>query len=260
MIDPETQKTKKVTVRKTGLKTGKIVGEKARRSKADWVCQTLNAEYGFPVWRSHADPTGALIATILSQHTSDKNSEKAFDTLRRRFPNWDAVRVAPVEEITEAIRGGGLAAAKAPRIKNVLQAIYDQTGSTRLDFLDALPTEEASAYLRSYPGVGPKTMACVMLFSLGKPVLPVDTHVFRISHRLGLIERKIGEAKAHDALASLLKPEQVYPFHIHLIRHGRRVCTAQRPRCERCVLQEKCDYYRMTGRDGTETLPSAKSV
>ena len=216
----------------------------ARRAKANWVCQRLDAEYGALTWRSHGEPLGALVATILSQHTSDKNSEKAFDALRRRFPDWDAVRTAPVTEIADSIRGGGLADAKAPRIKNVLQAIYDAHGVTNLDFLDALPTDEAKAYLRSFPGVGPKTMACVMLFSLGRPVLPVDTHVFRVSHRLGLIDPKIGEAKAHDALESLLKPEQVYPFHVHLIRHGRRVCTARAPQCERCVLREQCDYFK----------------
>lgn len=223
----------------------KISGnDTASRRKAAWVVRQLNAEYGILTWRSHGKPMGALVATILSQHTSDKNSERAFDALRRRFPDWDAVRTAPVNEIADAIRGGGLADAKAPRIKNVLQAIYDQTGATDLDFLANLPTGEARAYLRSFPGVGPKTMACVMLFSLGRPVLPVDTHVFRVSHRLGLIDPKIGEAKAHDALESLLKPEQIYPFHVHLIRHGRRVCMAQRPQCPTCALRFRCDYFK----------------
>jgi endonuclease-3 len=216
----------------------------ALREKASAVCEILDAEYGALVWRSHGEPMGALVMTILSQHTSDKNSERAYDNLRRTFPNWDAVRTAEVSDIAEAIRSGGLADSKAPRIKSVLQAIYEDRGTTGLDFLEDLSTEAAREYLLSFHGVGPKTMACVLMFSLGRPVLPVDTHVFRVSHRLGLIPQKIGEAKAHNALESLLEPERVYAFHVHMIRHGRRVCVAQRPRCSSCVLQDQCDYFR----------------
>ncbi len=194
-------------------------------------------------WRSHGEPLGALVATILSQHTSDRNSERAYDNLRRRFPTWDAVREAEEGEIADAIRAGGLADAKAPRIKAVLQQIYERRGETRLDFLAQMPTDEARAYLLGFHGVGPKTTACVMMFSLCRPVLPVDTHVFRVSHRLGLIQKRIGEAKAHDALERLVPPERVYPFHVHMIRHGRRVCHAQRPDCGRCVLRERCDFF-----------------
>lgn len=219
--------------------------------KAAWVCETLDAEYGALVWRSHGGPMDALVATILSQHTSDKNSERAYDNLRRTFPEWDRVRTAAVTEIADAIRSGGLADAKAPRIQSVLQAIYEDRGATNLDFLEDLPTEAAREYLLGFHGVGPKTMACVLMFSLGRPVLPVDTHVFRVSHRLGLIEKKIGEAKAHKALEDLLEPERVYAFHVHMIRHGRRVCVAQRPRCGACVLQERCDYYQ-SGVAGTD--------
>lgn len=217
--------------------------EAALRAKAAWVCDTLDAEYGTLTWRSHGEPLGALVMTILSQHTSDKNSERAFDNLRRVFPNWDAVRTAPVDEIADAIRSGGLADAKAPRIRGVLQAIYDKAGGTTLDFLHALPTEDAREYLLDFHGVGPKTAACVLMFSMGRPVLPVDTHVFRVSHRLGLIDKKRGEAKAHDALQALLPPERVYPFHVHMIRHGRRVCHARGPLCGACVLSPRCDYY-----------------
>ncbi|MBC8103284.1 MAG: endonuclease III [Cytophagales bacterium] len=237
----------------------------ALRQKAAWLCEALDAEYGTLSWRSHGEPMGALVMTILSQHTSDKNSERAYDNLRRAFPNWDAVRTAEVTEIADTIRSGGLADAKAPRIKSVLQAIHEKQGVTNLDFLESLPTETAREYLLGFHGVGPKTMACVLMFSLGRPVLPVDTHVFRVSHRLGLIPQKIGEAKAHNALEALLAPERVYAFHVHMIRHGRRVCVALRPRCGACVLKEHCDYFQSgaageTGKLTAVTRPAATAV
>ncbi len=212
--------------------------------KAVWVCDKLDAEYGALEWRSHGEPLGALVMTILSQHTSDTNSERAYDSLRRAYPTWDKAREAQVTAIADAIRNGGLADAKAPRIKNVLERIYATTGATHLDFLDAMPTDEAKAYLLGFHGVGPKTMACVLMFSLCRPVLPVDTHVFRVSHRLGLIPKRLGEAKAHDALQAQLPSERVYAFHVHMIRHGRRVCIAGRPRCGACVLRDRCDYFQ----------------
>ena len=219
--------------------------------KAIWVCERLDESDGKLVWRSHGEPLDALVATILSQHTSDINSERAFDSLRRRFPGgWDDVRLAPADEIADAIRSGGLADAKAPRIKSVLQAIWEDTGALDLGFLKPLSDEDARKFLMSFHGVGPKTAACVLMFSLGRPVLPVDTHVFRVSHRLGLIDKKLGEAKAHDALQAQLPDERVYSFHVHLIRHGRRICTAQSPKCSACVLSERCDFYR----------PSSQSV
>ncbi|MBC8143571.1 MAG: endonuclease III [Armatimonadetes bacterium] len=226
-----------------------------KREHAAWVCDRLDDEYGTLQWRSHGEPLGALVMTILSQHTSDKNSERAYDNLREAFPTWDEVRVAETLEIADAIRSGGLANAKAPRIKNVLTEIHDKTGATHLEFLRPMPTEDAKRYLLSFHGVGPKTMACVLMFSLGRPVLPVDTHVFRVSHRLGLIEKRIGEAKAHDALESLIEPERVYAFHVHMIRHGRRICVAQKPRCGVCPLANRCDYYRAGGVMG-DTAPT----
>lgn len=210
--------------------------------RAVWVCDRLDATQGEPAWKPHGDPLDALVLTILSQHTSDRNSERAFDNLRRAFPTWNAVREAPVGEIKNAIRCGGLADSKAPRIQTVLRSVFERTGATDLEFLRDLPTEEARAYLQSFPGVGPKTAACVLLFSLGRPVLPVDTHVFRVSHRVGLIRKQLGEARAHDALQAQLPPGRVYAFHVHLIRHGRRVCTALRPLCSACVLRTRCDF------------------
>jgi endonuclease-3 len=215
---------------------------------APWVCDRLDAEYGLLAWRSHGEPLDALVQTILSQHTSDINSERAFDTLRRTFPGgWDPVRVAPVDAIADAIRAGGLANSKAPRIKAVLETIHARTGATDLGFLKGMPTDEIQAFLHSFHGVGPKTAACVLMFSLGRPVLPVDTHVFRVSHRLGLVPEKIGEARAHDALQAQVPDARVYGFHVHLIRHGRRVCVARGPRCGACVLSERCAYAKRGG-------------
>lgn len=226
--------------------------------KAVWVCDRLDAEYGRLTWRSHGEPLGGLILTILSQHTSDKNSERAFDHLRRVFPTWDAVRVAPVDEIADAIRSGGLADAKASRIKTVLEDTFVRFGETSLDALDAMPTDAAREYLLGFHGVGPKTAACVLMFSLGRPVLPVDTHVFRVSHRLGLIDKKVGEARAHDLLQAQLPPERVYPFHVHMIRHGRRVCVARGPRCEICVLRDRCEFYvHRQNETGTATVSNS---
>ncbi|WP_395142812.1 endonuclease III domain-containing protein [Armatimonas sp.] len=226
-----------------------------KKASAGWVCEELDKEYGILQWRSHGEPLEALMQTILSQATSDVNSGRAFDSLRRAFPGgWDEVRLAEVREIAAAIRCGGLADAKAPRLRAVLQEIYERVGTTDLEFLKTTPTEEAKAFLNSFHGVGPKTTACVLMFSLGRPVLPVDTHVYRVSHRLGLISEKLGEAKAHAALQSQLKDAEVYPYHVHLIRHGRRVCLAQQPRCEECVLAPRCAYRQQGGRMGKKYL------
>lgn len=226
-----------------------------KKATAGWVCEVLDEEYGTLVWRSHGEPLDALVQTILSQATSDVNSGRAFDSLRRAFPGgWDDVRLADVRDIADAIRCGGLADSKAPRIRAVLQEIYERTGTTDLEFLKTTPTDEAKAFLSSFHGVGPKTAACVLMFSLGRPVLPVDTHVFRISHRLGLIDEKLGEAKAHAALQSQLKDTEVYAYHVHLIRHGRRVCVAQQPRCEECVLGAKCAYRQGGGKLSRKAL------
>lgn len=212
------------------------------QGKVAWVLDQLDAAYGTLTWRAHGEPLAALITTILSQHTSDRNSERAFDDLRRAFPTWESVRQAPVASVADAIRRGGLADAKAPRLQSVLRQIHEKSGHDSLDFLADLSTSEAKAFLLGFHGVGPKTAACVLMFALGRPVLPVDTHVFRVSHRLGLISERLGEARAHDALQALLPPDRVYPFHVHLIRHGRRVCTARAPRCPSCVLREHCEH------------------
>jgi len=228
-----------------------------KKAKAKWVCERLDEAYGAVAWRSHGDPLDGLIQTILSQHTSDTNCERAFDNLRRRFPTgWDAVRTAPVSDVADAIRCGGLADVKAGRIQNVLETLLARTGSTDLSVLDAMSLDDATEFLVSFPGVGPKTAACVLMFCLGRPRLPVDTHVFRVSHRLGLIEEKIGEAKAHAALEALLDPSDIYTFHVQLIRHGRRVCTARGPRCGDCCLASECKTGRKKGKTAFESKTS----
>lgn len=190
-------------------------------------------------------PLEELIACILSQHTSDTNSHRAYRQLRERFPTWQEVIEAPVGEVEEAIRPGGLASSKAPRIQAVLRAIAEHNGGRiDLDFLNGMDTESARRYLLSLPGVGPKTAAIVLCFSLGRPVIPVDTHVFRVSWRLGFFDRKVGEAKAHDLLQNIVPEEDIYAFHVHLIRHGRTICKAQRPRCDQCPLADLCAYRR----------------
>ncbi len=181
-----------------------------------------------------------LVLTILSQNTSDTNSGRAFMRLVHRFPDWRALMDARVSEIEREIAVGGLAKQKAPRIKASLEAIWKARGSFDLEFLRELPLEEAKSWLREMKGVGPKTAACVLMFSFGRPALPVDTHVQRVAQRLGLVPERATAEQAHDILETMLEPDLVYPFHIMLIKHGRRLCHAQRPRCEDCPLLEGC--------------------
>ena len=181
-----------------------------------------------------------LVLTILSQNTSDANSGRAFMRLRSRFRTWEELLAADVEAIVQEIQAGGLATIKAPRIKAALEAVYERRGNFDLEFLRDLPLEEAKASLRELKGVGPKTAACVLMFALGRPALPVDTHVHRVAQRLGLVPAKAGAAEAHDILEAHLEPDEVYPFHISLIKHGRRICRSQRPLCERCPLLDGC--------------------
>jgi endonuclease III len=218
--------------------------KKRTRAKAqlspDEIVRRLSALYGEPVWRPHGDPMTELVLTILSQNTSDTNSGRAFMRLVGRFPDWRALMEAPMSEIEREIAVGGLAKQKAPRIKASLEAIWATRGSFDLEFLRKLPLGEAKSWLRKMKGVGPKTAACVLMFSFGRPALPVDTHVHRVAQRLGLVPERATAEPAHDILEAMLAPELVFPFHIMLIKHGRRLCRAQRPRCEDCPLLEGC--------------------
>jgi endonuclease-3 len=207
------------------------------------VHETLARAYGPLEWVPSKDPLSELVLTILSQHTSDLNRDRAFATMRERFATWEAVRDAPIEELAASIRAGGLSNIKAPRIQQVLRTITEERGELNVDFLNEAPMEEAREWLAGLNGVGPKTAACVLVFACGHPALPVDTHVYRVSQRLGLIGPRTSAEKAHDELEAMVEPAMRYSFHIYLIRHGREVCKAQRPLCEVCPVSEWCAYY-----------------
>ena len=217
----------------------------SRRVKAQDVMEFLGEVYGPAQWVRRYDPASELVYTILSQHTSDVNSHRAFENLTRTFGSLETIAEAPVDAIEEAIRMGGLAKSKAPRIKAVLKQIVREVGSYDLSFLAEMPLDEAKQWLKRLPGIGPKTAAIILCFSLGLPAMPVDTHIFRVSKRLGLIGSKVNAEKAHDILEPMVPPEDVFAFHIYLIRHGRQVCKAQRPRCDACVLAWGCPSRRL---------------
>ena len=207
------------------------------------VYKRLVEVYGPRTLRPGRDPLDELILTILSQNTSDRNSGRAYRMLRAKYPTWELVMAAPLPELYEVIKPAGLGNIKAPRIQNTLHAILERRGELSLDFLDTLTLEEGKRWLTSLDGIGPKTAACVLLFALGKPALPVDTHVHRVAKRLGLIGPKVGADQAHELLEAALPAEAIYPFHIDMIQHGRMVCHAQRPRCGECPLSDMCDFY-----------------
>ena len=204
------------------------------------IVDRLEAAYGKAVLRTRRPALDELVLTILSQNTSDRNSEHAYARMRERFPTWEDVRDAPETELVEALRPGGLAVQKAPRIQTVLRDM------DRLDlaWLGGLPADEAMRWLVALPGVGPKTASCVLLFSLDVPVMPVDTHIHRIALRVGLVPAGTTADAAHALLTEMTPPDRMLEAHLLLIRHGRTTCTARRPRCEECVLLDLCDYGR----------------
>lgn len=204
------------------------------------VLERLADEHGPLDAPTKRPPLDELVRTILSQNTSDTNSDRAFAALREHFTDWNTVADAPVTEIEDAIRSGGLAQQKAPRIRSALRDIREHRGEIDLDFLSELPDDEALAFLESMDGVGPKTAACVLAFSLQRPIIPVDTHVHRVSKRLGLIGARTSAAKAHAELEAVVAPPDRVPLHVALIRHGREVCKARNPRCDDCVLGDVC--------------------
>jgi endonuclease-3 len=204
------------------------------------ILDRLRAAYGKPGARTPRPALDELVLTILSQNTSDLNSERAYARMRERFPTWAAVRDAPEAELVEALRPGGLALQKAPRIQAVLRDLDDLD----LDWLGEKPAGEAMRWLVALPGVGPKTASCVLLFSLGVPVMPVDTHIHRIALRVGLVPAGTTADAAHALLTEMTPPRRMLEAHLLLIRHGRTTCTARRPRCEECVLLDLCDYGR----------------
>lgn len=210
------------------------------------IHQRLLEVYGHPTWRNPLPPLDELISTILSQNTNDTNRDRAFEALRARFGTWEAVRDAKAEEVVAAIRPAGLAQQKGPRIQQVLRQITAERGGLDLSFLKDLPLEEARAWLMKFNGVGPKTAAIVLLFSLGRPAFPVDTHIYRVSGRMGLRPAPMSVEQAHNHLEALFPPETYYAAHLNLIRLGREVCQARKPRCPICPVRELCAYEPKT--------------
>ncbi|MFH1779207.1 MAG: endonuclease III [Candidatus Omnitrophota bacterium] len=208
------------------------------------IAKLLRKSFGRRKFNRERDPIGELIRTILSQNTSDRNSVRAYDNLRRRFKNWDRLRKARVEQIKREIKIAGLANIKAPRIKGALDEIERRCGSLNLNFLSGLDVRLGYRFLRSIKGVGPKTAACVLLFSFRKPMMPVDTHIFRVTKRLGILDRKAAREEAQEYFSEIVPKDLIYEFHLNVITLGRQVCIARYPRCRICNLKRLCKYYR----------------
>jgi endonuclease-3 len=246
--------------------------EKKRPGLVSFVLDRLAEVEGRPVWQHRLDPTSELILTILTANSADINAEVAFGALRDKYPSaptpqvaslepryfpgwggkglpdlpppdWSAVEVAPIAELTDVIRPGGLANQKAPRIQAALRALAANGGSYSLEFLRDKPPLEARDWLSAIPGIGKKTASVVLLFSFGQPLMPVDRHVHRVSQRIGLIPPTADADRAHDYYLAMLRPEQMYETHVSLISHGRRTCHAQRPDCEHCPLAPRCRFF-----------------
>jgi endonuclease III len=212
----------------------------ARRVRA--VRDRLRLVYGIPSAAPHGHPIAELILTVLSQSTNDRNRDVAYFALRERFYEWTAIRDAPVDEIEEAIRPGGISKVKSARIREILKAITNTAldHELSLDWLPELTVREAQEYLCSLPGVGRKTAACVLLFALGMRDIPVDTHVSRVGTRLGLFRPGAPFLEMHDEMLEITPPGEELEFHLNLLRHGRRTCHARRPECSVCALARMC--------------------
>lgn len=218
----------------------------SRRVRA--IRDRLRKVYGIPLAKPHGHPIAELILTVLSQSTNDRNRDVAYLALRDRFPLWEEVRDAPVPEIEAAIRPGGISKIKSVRIKQILEAISDTSpeGDLSLDWLNGLSVEEAQRYLTSLPGVGRKTAACVLLFALGMHDVPVDTHVSRVSTRLGLFRPGAPFEEMHDVMLGFTPRGEELELHLNLLRHGRRTCHARKPMCSGCVLESICPKMGVT--------------
>ena len=206
------------------------------------VHQKLLDLYGYPEWRNPLPALDELISTILSQNTNDRNRDIAFGNLRQRFPEWEMVRDADVEDIIEAIRTAGLANQKGPRIQNILKQITVENGSLDLSFLENFTEEEVKSWLLKFKGVGLKTASIVMQFSLNIPAFPVDTHIYRVTGRIGLRPKKMNADQAHIHLAGLFPSDSYKTAHLNLIRLGREICHPRKPECKICPLNNLCIY------------------
>ena len=214
--------------------------------KALKVHKKLIEAFGEPTWRNPLPPVDELVSTILSQNTNDVNRDRAFDSLRAKFPTWEQVRDADTDEVIDAVRVAGLANQKGPRLQQVLRDITEERDSLDLSFLKEMPLEEARNWLTKFKGVGPKTAAIVLCFSLNRPAFPVDTHVYRVTGRIGLRSEKLTVEQAHPFLEGVFPPETYYAAHLNIIRLGREVCAARKPNCPVCPVRELCDYEPKT--------------
>ena len=217
--------------------------DRSKYKKMRQISDGLLDVYGPIEWITRRKAIDELVYTILSQHTSDVNSERAFANLMSEFGDFDSVADADEKEIEITIRSGGLSKSKAPRIKKVLNEIRAEVGSFDLSFLSEMPMQNAKEWLIKFNGIGPKTAAIILCFSFQMPAMPVDTHIFRVSKRLGLIGKKITAEKAHDLLERAVPSAEVFQFHMFLIRHGRDTCKARRPSCDVCVLSHICPSF-----------------
>jgi endonuclease-3 len=225
------------------------------------VHHRLRAQQGRFIAKPVLPVIDEIVATVLSQHTSDTNSERAFAQLKEAFPSWGQVAAAPVGQVADAIRSGGIADQKARRIQQILAAIEDREGRINLDRLYDLDDAAVVAYLESLPGVGPKTAACVLTFALGRAAFPVDTHVRRVAIRLGWIPANATAEKTHRLLGPRVPPDIRYDLHVALISHGRKVCRAQRPRCDSCVLRDLCTFAPLSSPDREKRgLPAISAI
>ncbi|NQW16481.1 MAG: endonuclease III [Chloroflexi bacterium] len=210
------------------------------RVPPELVLDRLEQAYGYEEWSPRMTALDELLFTVLTQHTSDSNAEVAFTAMRKRYPTWGVVLEADTKELANTIRSGGLANQKAPRLQLILMEILRRKGEFNIEFLGDLPLEEARTWLTTLPGVGPKTAAVTLAFSLGMPAMPVDTHIYRVGKRIGLISMTTNVDDAHVIMEAQVPKERVYSYHVQLIAHGRQTCKAIRPLCDRCALQDLC--------------------
>lgn len=216
------------------------------KKRAIKIHEALLKAFGEPIWRNPLPAIDELVSTILSQNTNDVNRDRAFEALRAKFPTWESVRDAKEKDVIDAIRPAGLANQKGPRIQQVLKEITKERGALDLQFLADMPLEEARQWLTKFNGVGPKTAAIVLCFSLGRPAFPVDTHVYRVTGRIGLRPEKMTVEQAHPHLESVFPTETYYAAHLNIIRLGREVCNARKPMCPQCPIKSLCDYKDKT--------------
>lgn len=249
--------------RRRGPSRQKLAADRRKRRRlAEVALERLGDRYDHPAWAGpRLDAVSELVLAILSQNTADTNSFRAFTALQARYPTWDDVLAAPTDELIEVIRPGGLAPTKGRRIQRVLAEVHDATGGTwDLSFLSDKPLLEAREWLTGLPGIGRKTAAIVLLFTFGRPALPVDTHVARVATRLGMLPPRTPLLRAHDLLEEVLEPEEMYRFHVEFIRHGRDTCRAPRPICGLCPLTDVCAYYAQVRRGRAPVAPLPRQL